>query len=164
MYALEKKIPFEGIRVLHLVSRYVGLIKETSGKNLIFPREITVPMVMHDNLIGRNVCFLQNARETGCTSSRATIVLEILSRGKVKGNRGLVVRGATLHRRRTARLPHNFGNQRSRLSELVNTWRDIARRKRNRKGQGFLVDDATSVSKSDGVEPLWSINSRNISI
>lgn len=63
-------------------------------------------------LMRRNVYVFVNAHETGCTSSRAIIVLrfEILSRGKVKGNRGLVF--AELQcMSRTVKLPHNFGNQ-----------------------------------------------------
>lgn len=94
MCVLEK---FHTKKFVHCVSlpKWVGLVKETSRKNLIFPNNGADGYARQFNRKKR--VFLRNARETDCTSSRETIVSEILSRGKVKGNRGLVVRGATLH-------------------------------------------------------------------
>lgn len=119
----------------HCVSlpRWIGLIKENVGENFYFSTRDN-GADGYARQFNRKKLFLQNARETGYTSSRATIVSEILSRGKVKGNRGLVARGATLHvgARQDCRIISAISEV-SFPSSL--TRGDIARGKRNRKGR-----------------------------
>jgi len=136
-----KKIKFYLKKLVYYVPRIIR--KHCRGKTwfVIFTRENWQLCIMIINR--KKHCVFVNARETDCTSSCATIVLEILSHGKVKGNCGLVICKNHIARRsrQNCRIISTINESAFRF---VNTRRHCPKKEKS-KEESFLADTSESI-------------------